>query len=365
VDPTVGRPLRQDGLVGDALLNLALFVPFGVALELRDCSALRSLLLGGLLSSLIEMAQLSIPGRVSSTRDIVFNVLGVLAGWTLSRSTGMWVRPGPRVAGRLALVAALTASGLMAGTGFLLRPTLPQTEYFGGLGHPFGHLQWYRGRVTSASLGGLEIRSGRNPDSAKLREGLLRGDALQIHVVAGPPVTALAPLLTIHDHNLHEVLLVGVDRDDLVYRFRTWAAALGFDSPELRVPGAVRGLRPGHSFKVTVVPQRVGYCIQVNEKPSCGLGFTLGWGWALLLYAQGPPPWLQPALNALWMALLGFPPGYWTRSRLGLNVGVGALATSLVWLPGHAGLVATPLAEIGAVVIGFLAGATVRWWFEP
>jgi hypothetical protein len=49
------------------------------------------------------------------------------------------------------------------------------------------------------------------------------------------------------------------DREDLVYRFRTCAAAVGFDSLELRVPGAMRGVRAGEPLMIVVAPGRNGY----------------------------------------------------------------------------------------------------------
>jgi hypothetical protein len=315
-----------------------------------------------LVSGLVETAQLGIPGRMAGARDVGFNVLGVLIGWLLARSAPMLLRPRPRTADRLALAAAVAAGGLMAATGLLLRPALPRTEYFGGLAHSFGHLQTYRGRILAASVGDREIRSGRNPDSAGIRDRLLRGDLLRVSAVAGPPVTALAPLLTIHDLYLREILLVGVEGDDLVYRFRTWAAALGLDNPELRLGGAVGAVRPGDALTITVAPRRIGHCIQVNADTTCGVGFTLGQGWALFLHAQRPPLWLQPALGALWMASLVVLSGYWARSGLGLGVVAAVLVVSLLLLPGQTGLVATPLSEIGAAVIGFAGAISVRRW---
>jgi len=358
------RPPGQDGFIVDALLNVFLFVPFGAALQPRGTSALRSLALGVLCSSAIELGQLGIPGRVASVRDIGFNVLGVLAGWTLARSAPLWMWPHPRTAGRLALAAAATASALMAAIGLLLGPAFPRTAYFGGLAHHFGHMQPYRGRVLSAAVGDLDVRSGRNPDSAALRRRLLAGERLHIQGVAGPPVTDLAPLLTIHDQHLREILLVGVDRSDLVFRYRTWAAALGLDSPEVRVPGAARRLRTGDPFTVTVAPQRRGYCVQVNESSMCHLGFTLGSGWALLLHAQAPPVWLQPGLTAMWMVGLGFPAGFWTRSVRWIAPAGGLLVISLALLPGATGLVATPVGEMLLVPLGFVLGVLVHRWLD-
>lgn len=65
--------------------NILLFVPFGVlfpiALGKVSTRVLRLTVLAGLVLSIaIELAQLMIPGRVSSIMDLIANTLGALAG---------------------------------------------------------------------------------------------------------------------------------------------------------------------------------------------------------------------------------------------------------------------------------------------
>ena len=70
--------------------NVALFLPLGLLLPLAWRTAFArlvpTLLTGLLLSSGIEITQATvISGRVSTTDDVILNVLGVFAGWLLWR----------------------------------------------------------------------------------------------------------------------------------------------------------------------------------------------------------------------------------------------------------------------------------------
>ena len=356
---TAGRPQGLDGRLADLLLNLALFAPFGAALAHRGRSLLGALLVGTLLSGGIETAQLAVPGRVTSLLDVSANAAGTVAGWVLWRFGSLRTRPDPKVAGRLAIAAAFTAGVVLAVTGLLLEPSFPATTYFGHWTPEFGHLRVYRGQVLEASVGATMIPSGPISDSAELRRRLAAGEPLRVRSVAGPPVAGLAPLLSINDRH-HEVLLLGLDWDDLVYRFRTRAASAGLDSPELRVPGALRGVRAGDPLTVVVRPERNGYCVEVNGSTTCGIGFTAGTGWALLLYSQGPPPAIHGLLSILWMAALALPVGYWTRMGRASDLALVLLALAVLALPAAAGLAPTAPGEVAGALTGFLGGTRLR-----
>jgi VanZ family protein len=351
-----GRPSGLDGRLADMLLNVVLYAPFGAALGYRGRSAPRSLVTGVLLSGAIEVIQLGVPGRVAGVSDVWANAAGTIAGWALLRSGPVWARPRPRVAGRFAIGAAGVASAVLAVTGFLLGPSFPATDYVGHRTPEFGHHSVYRGQVLHSFVGGEEIPSGPIPASSRLRSRLLAGEPIQVQAVAGLPVTGLAPLLSINDAH-GEVLLVGVDGDDIVYRFRTRAAALGFDSPSLRAPDALRGVGAGDRLTVTIRLAGKGHCIEVDARTTCDLGLTAGTGWALLLYSQGIPPAVHGILNVLWMAGLALPVGYFSRPSWEAGLAVGVMAAALVALP-------TPVTtgELAGGVAGLLGGLRLQLW---
>jgi glycopeptide antibiotics resistance protein len=67
----------------NAVGNVILFAPFGGALALLGRRHLAATLAGLALSAAIETIQLAIPGRTTSTADVVWNTLGAALGWAL------------------------------------------------------------------------------------------------------------------------------------------------------------------------------------------------------------------------------------------------------------------------------------------
>src|SRR5207244_1142101 len=160
-----------------------------------------------LLSIGVEVVQIWVPGRYSSANDVIFNSLGALVGGALAHSSSVLLTPPPRLARRLAVGAALVATTVVAATAVLLQPSFPFTMYFGGWTHKFGHLEWYRGRLLDASIGGLAIPASAISYSGEVRRRLLAEAPLHLSLLAGPPPPGLAPLLSLHDENSVEVLL--------------------------------------------------------------------------------------------------------------------------------------------------------------
>jgi len=216
--------------------------------------------------------------------------------------------------------------------------------------------RWSRGHILDASVGGLKVHPGLLPYSPELRQRLLAGAPVQVQVLVGPPVPVLIPLLSLHDQDYREIMFLGSEQDDLVCRFRSRAATVDLNAPELRVSGALRGLAAGDTLAITVSRDRHEYCLDVNGTSTCGLGFTLGMSWAFFLYSQALPAWLHAVLNGIWMAALCFPTGFWARLRWGSCAAGVVLAMDLLLLPQTMGLLATPVAQIGAAVCGFMAG---------
>jgi hypothetical protein len=216
--------------------------------------------------------------------------------------------------------------------------------------------RWIWGHVLNASVGGLKVYPGLLPHSPELRQRLLAGAPVQVQVLAGPTVPVLIPLLSLHDQDYREIMFLGSEQDNLVYHFRSRAAAVGLNAPELRVSGALRGLASGNMLSITVSRDRYGYCLDVNGTSTCGLGFTLGMGWTFFLYSRALPAWLHAVLNSIWMAALYFPTGFWARLRWGSCAAGVVLVMDLLLLPQTMGLLANPVAQIGAAVCGFVAG---------
>lgn len=223
-------------------------------------------------------------------------------------------------------------------------------------GRPAGRrLRWYPGGVVDASLGNVAIPAGASLRSKQLRQRLLSGEPLRVRAVVAAPVSTPAPFLTLLDHFRNELLLVAAVKDDVMFRLRTRAAAAELDSPAVRAPGVMRGLGVGDDVTLTVRRTGRTYCVDVNTRSACGLGFTLGMGWTFFAYSQIPPGWPHAALNAVWMAVLVFPFGFWLRWRWESLLGLLVLAAGIV-LPCTIGNLSTSLLEVGAAIVGIVVG---------
>jgi glycopeptide antibiotics resistance protein len=61
--------------------NVLLFAPLGAALRLLGRRLRYATLAGCALSAAIELAQVAIPGRTTSTADVLCNTAGTALGW--------------------------------------------------------------------------------------------------------------------------------------------------------------------------------------------------------------------------------------------------------------------------------------------
>ena len=84
-----GVPYRVAFAAIEFAANIALFVPLGLLLphalgSTRPSTLFATVTAGAALSVLIELAQLAIPGRVSTPADVLANTIGTSAGvWLL------------------------------------------------------------------------------------------------------------------------------------------------------------------------------------------------------------------------------------------------------------------------------------------
>jgi len=339
----------------DLLLNIMLFMPLGVALVLRGSSRVRAALLALALSTTIELLQFYIPGRDPSVSDVLANTCGAVLGALIASSASSWLRPRPPPA--LGSRLSRTASGLAAlmclATGLLLAPAYPDSPYFGLWTPDLSHFVPYRGRVLSATLNGEPIPDGPIHATDSVRAALRSSDRfdLEIRAIAGPKPDDLSPLFGIFDEERREIVLLGVDREELVLRLHTRASDARLDRPELRLPGAA--WRQGDTVTMSILARAGRY-----EIDGVAAGFTVGSGWGLFLYPQHLP--LQSALSAVWIAALFLPAGFWARTRAdALIVGL-SLVAGLALVPAWTLLLQTPAAQWLAAGLGIGAGAALQ-----
>ena len=191
----------------DLFANVLLFLPLGVGLWLGGRRALQCALIGLAVSGFIELAQLIVPGRVATPRDLVMNSFGAYVG---AVATGIVFRlRGATRTGPLVAFSAVFAIAVTAFTGAVLAPRLPKQALFAQWTPDFPHLDRYRGTVTAARLGdeALPYAAIANPD--RVRRLLVNAARLHVKAKAGPPPARIAPLFSIYDAEYAEVVFVG------------------------------------------------------------------------------------------------------------------------------------------------------------
>jgi hypothetical protein len=260
----------------------------------------------------------------------------------------------------LSALAAIVALGMFALTGYLLAPTFPRLPYFAWWTAARPELAWYHGRVLQASLGSLSLHPSDHPLPPEARSLLFSSTPLRIEAIAGPRLPSLGPLISIEDRWRRDVVLVGPDRTDLVLRYRARSARLRLDGPDIRLRGALAGVQRGDTLHIAAHRTPDGYCLSVNRVEACRLWFTIGTGWALLLYPKHFPPWAQQLLDAGWVAGLLLPLGLWARRRPESALGMGIALWGLWALPRQVGLSATPGREWLGAACGLLIGIALQ-----
>ena len=205
----------------------------------------------------------------------------------------------------------------------------------------------------NAVAAAVACKPGQRANPATLRSGVARAGGRR------SASSALAPILSVDDEEQQEIVLLGVDRADLVFRYRTRSTAWRLDQPDLRVFQALQNIGPRDSLDITVRGAAERYRVTLNGAPMRDLGFTAGRGWGILLYPEHLPPWLARLLDACWLAGLLAPVGLCARSRPALWGG-GAMLVSLGVLPPLVGLLPSPISQWGGAILGVGVGTLLR-----
>ncbi|HTC25392.1 MAG TPA: VanZ family protein [Gemmatimonadales bacterium] len=326
--------LRCGDLAGmDIILNVILFVPFGFGLRLAGWPRSRVVLVAFLTTVFIETTQyFFIVGRDATLSDLLTNTTGGVVGMILAERFGLLVSPAPGPARWLAALSAAFWLLAQAVTAWGMAVTLPERPFWGQLAPELGQFDRFRGEVIDAKIAGEPMPSARLADTPTIRRRLLAGQGIEARAVAGPPPARLAPIASVFDEGQQEIILLGQQRTDLVFRIHTRAWSLGLRGPSLLVPEAI----PADSGRQFLAEGHLanGYMEARADARGGSIGRTLALspslGWSLLLpfenYAFGDNVRL---LTALWLAGLLLPVGYFTaraqRPGLGPPVLLGAL----------------------------------------
>ncbi len=356
----------------DVIMNVLLFVPLGAGLALAGFSWPRALILSFITTLFVELLQMKVlVGRDASLSDLLTNTAGGGLGCWLAAAWRGWLLPAVPAARRLLGAGAVLWLSILAGTAWLLAPSLPLDTYYGQWAPNLAHLETFPGRVLSAAVDGDPLPPGPALDSRSLRERLLVAPTVvTATAVADERTWGLAPIVSVFDEHQREIFILGQLDRDLVFRLRTRAAALRLRTPAVRLAGA---LEPAREDTARLEGGLEGRRLFVRRSSAAGersyqVPLTPTLGWALLLpfhYSMGPERRLA---SAAWSAALLLLLGYWAARAGGaapLLLG-GLAALALAGLPRVFGMDPLPWSDWLGTALGGMIGlacgrAGLRW----
>lgn len=221
---------------------------------------------------------------------------------------------------------------------------------------------WYPGKLLHASIGGVDLVQGVIPDPSRLAKSLPAGARLSV-VVQSPKRSPLGhplPIVRVTDPTRKDTLNLSANGADLSFRVRTRAMNLGLDSPAIVFCDAMKGTLPGEPIAIEVWRNQGRWEAKVNGSVNSEPGFTVGMGWQFLCASEHFSAPLRTFLNWIWVVAIVFPGGFWARRR-GETAAAGVvLVVSMFVLPRFSGLAPTSSGELGAAIVGVLAGVTLH-----
>ena len=247
--------IESMALVADFILNVLLFMPFGLGARLAGWRPRASVAIGAAISSVVELLQLhAIPGRDASALDVVANTTGTAFGILLWIGRRRLLAPSPRAASRLLITSAYAWLLMLIVSGWALQPAPSADPLWGERTPALGGQPSFSGTLQSARLYGVEMPSARLPNERTVREEMHAG-RIRLDVVVQPADTlsATGPIVRVADGCGRELLALAQSRTKLVFNMRMHATAIGLTTPSFAMMQALPSPPPdGPAERVSV-----------------------------------------------------------------------------------------------------------------
>jgi VanZ family protein len=351
----------------DAILNVLLFIPFGMGMRLAGISRRRAFAIGLVTTITVELLQLWIPGRDTSLGDVLTNSLGGFIGIICADIWRVIVFPSRRAASRLAGGWTLLWVLVLAVSAELAHISLPSTTVWGTWRPELLHQDYFAGKVLAATAAGLPTPYAINGASAEVRRRL-SSDSVVVRatIVGGIRSDPIAAIASVYDYRRSQIFMLGERKGNLIFSIRMRTADARVATPDIRLDSVFPPHRPAKPDTMLVAGGLIHNRLWISVRAHGATRertqpIDAGLGWSYLLpfdYEYGSEArWL----TVLWLAGLSAPAMYWaTRAGPKALVAVGAaLGASLLLVPFATGVHATPWWEWIALALGSLIGILI------
>jgi hypothetical protein len=361
----------DQGIV-DVLLNVLLFIPFGITLR-GSGAPIRSLGAVGLaVTILIECAQgLVIPGRDPSLSDVLTNTTGAVVGAWLMPFGPRILAPAPRLAAGITLAATALFLIQATGSAVLFRPApISSPTYETQWSQVFPGTVPFRGEVISAEAMGLPLPPGRIDSTESLIKRLSTPPTfVSVEVEGAAGVRARAQIVALHDGDANIITWFNQNRCTIEFRLRLAPATFRLNYPAVAtlIPCdleanrlRIEGRMTHRALSVFVTDLASG---QVWSS-TLSAGPNLAWSYLIPGYrAYHQKNWPSGAWVMMWVAVLGYFARFGQRLWW-VAVPGGAVFVALVLLPATLGLVPVSLIEWAGAAFGGAAGCAAAQWIR-
>jgi hypothetical protein len=343
----------------DVLLNLALFVPFGVALRAAGLRGWQCIVVAFATSLGIESLQAAlVTGRDPSLSDLLTNSAGGWVGSRLHDHLPIAWRPGARDASRLSAGAAGAWLLLLSATAWAVRPAPPAGALTVRWAPRVALADSFAGRLHS-----VRVRGADAPDGVVIPGAAERIAAGEIEIGATASLDGwtehLAPVVDLSNQAGVAAARLGQLGQKVTFSLHANASRIRLRAPLVKV---YRGLPPAAGQTVRLDGGLRGRRLWARAQAggsaqAAALALTPGLGWLLLLPLTFYPFDYRPELtSAAWVALPLLLTGFWSG-----RAAAWARAAGRRRLIAH-GAAATLLLVLGLEVVPAVFGVGRDGW---